>query len=47
MGADCKSVAKATVVRTHYLPPESAGSDGIWRFLLFSVSIEFLSKLVF
>ena len=24
MGADCKSVAKATVVRTHYLPPESA-----------------------
>ncbi|CAB4343545.1 unannotated protein [freshwater metagenome] len=24
MGADCKSVAKATVVRTHYLPPENA-----------------------
>ena len=37
MGADCKSVAKATVVRTHYLPPENARF--LWG-LAFSNSIE-------
>jgi hypothetical protein len=36
MGADCKSVAQATMVRIHHLPLEGAGSDGIWRLLHFA-----------